>query len=39
LEDAYVMKSEVPEGLVRVIENLTRPTNAEAVHASQMPAA
>jgi hypothetical protein len=33
------MKSEVPEGLVRVLEKVTRPTNTEAVRASQMPAA
>jgi CheY-like chemotaxis protein len=39
LVDAYIMKSEVPEGLVRVLEKVTRPTNPEAVRASQMPAA
>jgi len=39
LVDAYVMKSELPEELVRVIEKVTRPTNTEAVRASQMAAA
>ena len=39
LVDAYVMKSEPPEELVRVIEKVTRPTNTDAVRASQRPAA
>jgi CheY-like chemotaxis protein len=39
LVDAYVMKSELPEGLVRIIEKVTRPTNTETAAASQMPAA
>jgi CheY-like chemotaxis protein len=39
LVDAYVMKSELPEELVRVIEKVTRPTNTEAVRRSQLPAA
>jgi len=39
LVDAYVMKSELPEGLVRIIEKVTRPTNTETAPASQMPAA
>jgi CheY-like chemotaxis protein len=39
LVNAYVMKSEMPEGLLRVINTVTRPTNTEAVLASQMPAA
>ena len=39
LADAYVMKSELPEGLLRVIEKVTRLTNTEAVRASHAPAA
>jgi CheY-like chemotaxis protein len=35
LVDAYVMRSELPEGLVSVIEKVTRPTHTEAVRASQ----
>jgi CheY-like chemotaxis protein len=32
LVDEYVMKSDLPDGLVRVIERVTRPTNADARH-------
>jgi len=32
LVDEYVMKSEVSEGLVRVIERVTRPTNIDEAH-------
>jgi len=32
LVDEYVMKSELPDGLVRVIERVTRPTNADEAH-------
>jgi CheY-like chemotaxis protein len=32
LVDEYVMKSEVPEGLVQVIERVTRPTNSDETH-------
>jgi two-component SAPR family response regulator len=39
LVDAFVMKSELPERLVRVIERVMRPTNTEAVCASQVPPA
>jgi DNA-binding NtrC family response regulator len=34
LVDEYVMKSELPEGLVRAVEKVTRPTNTDAVHRS-----
>ncbi len=39
LVDAYVMKSELPQGLARVIEQVMRPTNTKAVRTDQMPAA
>jgi hypothetical protein len=29
--DEYVMKSELPEGLVRAVERVTRPTNTDKV--------
>jgi two-component SAPR family response regulator len=32
LVDEYVMKSDLPDGLVRVIERVTRPTNADETH-------
>ena len=32
LVDEYVMKSELPEGLVRVIERVTRPTSTDEAH-------
>jgi len=32
LVDEYLMKSELPEGLVRVIERVTRPTNIDKAH-------
>ncbi len=32
LVDAYVMKSELPDGLVRVIESVIRPSNTDATH-------
>lgn len=32
LVDEYVMKSELPEGLVGVIERVTRPTNIDEAH-------
>jgi CheY-like chemotaxis protein len=31
LVDEYVMKSELPEGLVRAVERVTRPTNTDKV--------
>jgi len=39
LVDAYVMKSELPEGLVRVIERVARPTNTNAARSNRKPAA
>jgi len=39
LVDAYVMKSELPEGLVRVIERVARPTNTNAARPNRKPAA
>jgi DNA-binding NtrC family response regulator len=39
LVDEYVMKSELPEGLVRVIERVTRPTNTSAARSNRKPAA
>jgi CheY-like chemotaxis protein len=32
LVDEYVMKSELPEGLMRVIERITRPTTTDEAH-------
>jgi CheY-like chemotaxis protein len=32
LVDEYVMKSELPEGLVRAIERIKRPTRTDGVH-------
>jgi CheY-like chemotaxis protein len=32
LVDEYVLKSEIPEGLVRAIERVTRPSNADKAH-------
>ena len=32
LVDEYVLKSELPEGLVRVIERVTRPANVDEAH-------
>ena len=32
LVDEYVMRSELPEGLVRVVERVTYPTNTDEVH-------
>jgi CheY-like chemotaxis protein len=32
LVDEYVMKSELPEGLLRAIERVTRPTNIDEAH-------
>jgi CheY-like chemotaxis protein len=32
LVDEYVMKSELPEGLVRAVERVTRPTNTDELH-------
>jgi two-component system, NtrC family, response regulator GlrR len=39
LVDAYVMKSEVLEGLVHAVQKVTRRSNTEALRARQMPAA
>lgn len=39
LVDAYVMKSDLPEGLVRVIERVTRPANTNAARSNRKPAA
>ena len=39
LVDEYVMKSELPEELVRVIERVTRPTNTNAARSNRKPAA
>jgi CheY-like chemotaxis protein len=39
LVDAYVMRSELPEGLARVIEKVRHPIDTEFVRAGQMPAA
>ena len=30
--DEYVMKSELPEGLVRAVDRVTRPTNTDELH-------
>jgi len=32
LVDEYVMRSELPEGLVRAVERVTRPTNSDEIH-------
>ena len=32
LVDEYVMKSDLPDGLVRVIERVTRRTNSDETH-------
>ena len=39
LVDEYVMKSELPEGLVRVIKRVARPTRAKAARLNRKPAA